>query len=191
LLARLAEVVDEATKAFDDYNYARALEVTETFFWTFTDDYVELVKERSYRSDEDAAALSAKVTLATALSVLHRLFAPVLPFVTEEVWSWWQTGSIHSAAWPSVGEFTGGEPGDARLLDSVGVALSGIRRAKSDAKVSMRTEVELVKISASPTELGRLRAAIDDLKATGRVSEMTLTEHNGGIEVAVTLGGAQ
>ena len=190
LLTRLAEVVDEATKAFNDYNYARALEVTETFFWTFTDDYVELVKERAYRSEEDAAARSAKVTLATALSVLHRLFAPVLPFVTEEVWSWWQTGSIHKAAWPSAAEFIGGEPGDARLLDSVGVALSGIRRAKSDAKVSMRTEVELVKISASPAELGRLRGAIDDLKATGRVSELTLTEHNGGIEVAVTLGDA-
>ena len=190
LLARLADVVDEATRAFDDYNYARALELTETFFWSFTDDYVELVKERAYRDATDAGARSARATLATALSVLHRLFAPVLPFVTEEVWSWWQEGSVHLAAWPTVAEVSeaalGGDP---TMLDTVASVVGEVRKAKSDAKVSMRTDVTKASVHASAEQVAQLQSARGDLSAVGRIAELELVD--GASEILVTVELAQ
>ncbi|HKH78840.1 MAG TPA: valine--tRNA ligase, partial [Solirubrobacteraceae bacterium] len=103
LIARLAGVVADATDSFEGYDYARALERAETFFWWYCDFYLELVKGRRYDPDPDVSA-SVSLALRTSLSVFQRLFAPFLPFVCEEVWSWWQEGSVHRAAWPDAGE---------------------------------------------------------------------------------------
>ncbi len=102
MLRQLSAVVSRATRALDEYDYAAALRETETFFWWFCDHYIELVKRR--RQGDDAAAQSAVTAAQTGLSVLLRLFAPFMPFVTEEVWSTWKGGSIHGAAWPSPAE---------------------------------------------------------------------------------------
>ena len=97
MLRNLAALVDEATRDLEEYDYARVLQRTEEFFWRFCDDYLELVKGRRYGEQGAAAAASANAALAAALSVMLRLFAPFLPFVTEEVWSWWRDGSVHTA----------------------------------------------------------------------------------------------
>jgi valyl-tRNA synthetase len=181
LLAGLAAVVRDATDAMESYNYTRALEVAESFFWSFCDDYVELVKSRAYRSDAEAA--SAQATLALALSVQLRLFAPVLPFVTEEVWSWWQAGSVHRAPWPVVGELP--TDGDPAVVGAVAVALAGVRKAKSDAKVSMRADVETAVVRTPSVAL--VEAGRADLVDAGRIATLTVEPADGEVTVDVVL----
>jgi valyl-tRNA synthetase len=187
LLVKLADVVETATRAFDRYDHTRALEVTETFFWTFCDDYVELVKERAYREGGTAEEASVKAALAIALSVQLRLFAPFLPFVTEEVWSWWQEGSVHRTAWPTVGEVAV-DDGEVRLLALIGDALSQVRKAKSEAQVSMRTDVATTVIRGADDDLSLLSTAADDLRSAGRIAELTFEpSDNGAGALAVTV----
>jgi valyl-tRNA synthetase len=188
LIAGLAAVVHTATQCLEDYDYTRALEATETFFWTFCDDYVELVKERAYGGHGDDGAASAKATLGTALDVLLRLFAPFLPFVTEEVWSWWREGSVHRAAWPADYDVEV-EGGDVELLGIVGKALSQVRGAKSTARVSMRADVPSAVITGPGADLDRLSHAAADLAAAGRITDLSFeaSGDDSDLHVAVTL----
>ena len=171
MLATLDVVVAEATRALDAYDHARALEVTESFFWTFCDDYLELVKERAY-DRTDVGQPSAALALRTALSTLLRLLAPVVSFATEEAWSWFEDGSIHTSAWPE----TGDGDGDPAVLAAVGAALIGIRRAKTEAKASQKTPVTRLVLGAPADRLEALRLAEGDLKAVGRIEDLTYVE---------------
>ena len=170
MLASLSDVVRTATDAFASYDHTKALETAESFFWTFTDDYLELVKDRAYGAQfSDQERGSAVLALRSALSVLVRLFAPFLPFASEEVWSWWQEGSVHQAAWPTVDELKGSTP---NLMGLTSEALILIRKSKSDLKLSMKAEIAQLKLKAPSL----MKSVAKDLQSVGNIAELELLE---------------
>ncbi|MFM7069166.1 MAG: class I tRNA ligase family protein, partial [Actinomycetes bacterium] len=180
MLAALANLVDDATAAFDGFDYARALERTEQFFWRFCDDYLELVKTRAYGpegADPDQGALSARAALTEALSTLHRLFAPFLPFTTEEAWSWWMEGSVHRSTWPASDDLrSAANGGDARAIEVASTVLSALRGAKSSAKVGMKTEITRAEVRDTADRLALFATVAADVCAAGRVTELVTAE---------------
>ncbi|MBB6171232.1 valyl-tRNA synthetase [Nocardiopsis mwathae] len=182
MLAALADVVEDATAAFEAYDHTRALERAERFFWEFCDDYLELVKARAYDA-ESASGASARAALLIALSALQRLFAPFLPFVADEVWSWWNEGSVHAASWPDAAEFrAAAQDGDPAVLATTSEVLRAIRKAKSEAKLSMRAEVERVVVRGKNVQ--NARVAQGDIAAAGRAAAITF-EDTGDSELTV------
>jgi valyl-tRNA synthetase len=175
MLAELAALVDDTTVALDQFDYARAIERTERFFWSFCDDYVELVKGRAYGVAGDEAARSAQAALRIALSHLLRLFAPFLVYVTEEAWSWWREGSIHRASWPEAGELRldGADP----LVFTVAAdVLGAVRKEKSEQKRSLATPVDRVVVRDTEHRLAALDAARSDVRDAGKIAGDVETE---------------
>jgi valyl-tRNA synthetase len=178
MLRNLAAVVDEATRDLDGYDYARVLQHTEEFFWRFCDDYLELVKGRRYGDQGPDAAASANGALVAALSVMLRLFAPFLPFVTEEVWSWWQSGSIHTSRWPTrreleellAGDSTGQKDADQRVYEWATDVLFEVRKQRSEDKQPMRVPISRVRIQVPDASVIQLMPQVEaDLKSALRV----------------------
>ncbi len=167
MLATLDGVVRDATKALENYDHARALEVTESFFWTFCDDYLELVKERAYDRTNEGQA-SAALALRIALETLLALCSPVLVFAAEEAWSWFHDESVHTSPWPSAMD----RPGDPAVLVAASEALTGIRRAKTEAKASQKTPVAQATIEGTDATIAALRLAEGDLRAVGRIENI-------------------
>ena len=178
LLAKLSAIVDESTADLDNYNYTRVLERTESFFWSFCDDYLELVKGRRYGDQGPELAASANGALLTAMSVMLRLFAPFLPFVTEEVWSWWQKGSIHTAAWPASAELVAAcapvaaGAKDAAALEFASGVLGAIRKKKSEEQRPLKTQVARVIVRAPREQLDLMPDVERDLRASGLIQEL-------------------
>ena len=167
----------ESTDAFEGYDYARVLQRSETFFWRFCDDYLELVKGRRYGEQGPEAGGSANAALAAALSVILRLLAPFLPFVTEEVWSWWQEGSVHRAAWPKAAELESLLPDDsesAGLSDQAAYewatdVLFEVRKQRSEAKQPLKVPITKVSVKAERQSIDRMPLVEADLRSALRV----------------------
>jgi valyl-tRNA synthetase len=180
LLRKLARVAGECTRALEAYEHATALEQAERFFWFFCDDYLELVKARAYGEHGAAGASSAIATLRLALSVVLRLLAPFVPFVTEEVWSWWQDGSVHQAGWPDGAALRDqAGPGDEAVLTAAAAAIAAIRKAKSQAQLPMKSPVPLLILTAGQKSVDALAAAGSDVRSAGRVAAIELRATDG------------
>jgi valyl-tRNA synthetase len=199
MLDGLASVTARATAAFADFEYTAVLEAVERFFWQFCDDYVELVKQRAYDDEGDGrpgpGTDSARLALRSALSVLLRLLAPFLPYVTEEAWSWWHDDSVHASPWPEpawVGAPAETEaPVGADGLALASTVIGAIRKAKSDAKLSMRAPVRQVRVSGDPAQVEAVASIAPDLRSAGHVTSLQLDPSpTPGLHIEVTLDGA-
>ena len=195
LLTSLAALVRQSTVDLEQYHYTRVLEVTESFFWSFCDDYLELVKGRRYGDQGGDLAASANATLLTALSTMLRLFAPFLPFVTEEVWSWWQEGSVHKAAWPAAEEVLAAcghidHPDGVEALQFASTVLGAIRKRKSEEQRPLKSPVTLAVVRAPRSLLALLPSVEADLRASGLIQRLD-TEESDTLQVNVTLAPAE
>ncbi len=186
MLAKLDAVIDDATAAFDAFDYARALERTEAFFWWFCDNYVELVKGRTYDEQRPEAADSAKRALREALGAIQRLFAPILPFAAEEAWSWWNESSVHSAPWPTPAGTDSTPFGDPTLADAAIEVLTQVRRSKTEAKRSQRAAVDSLVITAPAALHAAIDAGRSDLVDAGSIRDLQLVEGDS-VSTVVTL----
>nr|MBA3888490.1 valine--tRNA ligase [Acidobacteriota bacterium] len=189
LLTSLRALVDEATRALEAYDYARALQQTETFFWSLCDNYLEMVKARRYGDHGPEAAGSANATLLCTLSVVNRLFAPYLPFVSEEVWSWWQHGSVHAASWPSVDEVDRAAPADVEAqaaLDGAVAVLGEIRRQKSLDKRPLKARIAVAVVRWDTQAIARLREAEIDLRSAAGVETFEFVDGSDTLAVELT-----
>jgi valyl-tRNA synthetase len=184
MLATMAELVNECTAAFDQYDYARVLERTEARFWWFCDHHLELVKSRAYGA-LGGPQTSAVAALRLALNVFQRLFAPFLPFACDEVWNWWHDGSVHGETWPNANELPTRANQD--LLDASAWVLGEIRKAKTEGKQSMRAPVEIVVVHALAATNSLIELVLDDLKGAGSVAQLQLVAADGEPTIAVTL----
>lgn len=172
MLAELNSVIEDATRAFQQFNYTKALEVTEKFFWVFCDDYLELVKDRVYGSVGESEKKSAQVALGIAIENFLKLFAPFMPFVTEEVWTWWKEGSVHLSQWPQSLAVNANR----EVLHSVSEILTLVRKIKSDAQVSMKTQISTLTIAGPKTLTDRAQLAVVDLQTAARATDVVWLE---------------
>jgi valyl-tRNA synthetase len=171
MLAELRSVVTAATSQLEKFEYATALEIIERFFWRFCDYYIELVKDRAYGED---ASESCKAALLLALSTQLRLFAPYMPFVTEELWSSFREGSIHKQAWPAQSEFDNHDlAAGTRAYDRACEAIAAVRQARGVAKLSLRDPVLELAAHGPVEDLELLRSSERDLRMAARVDSFS------------------
>jgi valyl-tRNA synthetase len=187
MLTSLAWLVEEATRDLDAYEYTRALNRAESFFWFFCDNYLELVKSRRYGDHGHDAAASANTALLAALSSLLRLFAPYLPFVTEEVWSWWQPGSVHRASWPSAAELIdvagGRDEAGSAAVEAAAMILGEIRKKKSEEQRPLKTVARHVRVRDTKERIALVEQVRSDLKAAGLIERLDLEEGESAVEI--------
>jgi len=173
MLSALAQLTEDCTRQLDEYEYSRALERTEAFFWAFCDDYLELVKARRYGDFGSEGAASANSAMLVALSALLRLFAPFLPFVTEEVWSWWRPGSVHTAKWPTAAEvlapIDGADSSALAVREATQAALAEVRRIKSLLKKPTKA---VIARAVLPAAFAGLQPAARDFQAATHIRDL-------------------
>jgi valyl-tRNA synthetase len=194
MLQNLGSLVEQATQALDGYDYGRALDLVEREFWGFCDDYLELIKGRRYGEQGNEGAASANASLARALTVYLRMLAPYLPFATEEAWSWWQTGSVHRAPWPTRDEVMSGigavPETDLAMWAYARDVLAHVRRLRSEARQPLKVPIVKAMIADAPERLAMLDTIEADLRSALRIESMSRNARPGELAIEVEFGAA-
>jgi valyl-tRNA synthetase len=163
-VAILKKTIEDTTKAFEDYDYTSALQHIEDTFWNFCDNYLEIVKAQSYLEGSTAESLSALAGLNWSLKTFLRLFAPFMPFITEEIWSWCykdESTSIHCAPWPSVEEVAEVDaPKNEKSFAAATEVISQVNGFKTRNQVSLRTPVIEFEVKAATEYIEALEGMI-------------------------------
>ncbi len=198
VVAELRPLIARSTAALNDYDYAQALSLIEDFFWrVFCDNYLELAKPRTYDETLTPERLSACATLKLVHRALLRMFAPFVPYITEEVWSWTYASdddmhlSVHRSPWPTIEELASiPEPELESVYAAAVEVIESVRRAKADANMSMAAPVDRVDIEAEPSVLKALHSTKDDIMRMLKIESLGLNEgktENGLVKVNVVL----
>jgi valyl-tRNA synthetase len=162
-------------------------------FWDFCDNYVEIVKARAYQQRDQASGRSAMATLSFTHKAFLRLLAPIIPYITEEVWSWGygKSGeSIHRAVWPSLSEIAGVKVTDGTIYEAACGVLNKIRGEKTIKQKSLKWPVEKVVVNATVNSLTMIKSVEADLKLAGNLRADAFefkTKAEGEVECAVSL----
>ena len=172
-LKHLDNLVKTATDHFEKYNYSHAKEIIERFFFSdFADDYIETVKKRVYNETGDKK-ISAQYALKESLLTILKLFAPIVPFITEEIYQTYfkEKESIHITSWPEYKK----EAEPSTLFQEFQNILSKIRQEKSTAQKSMNSEIIL---TLEKETYENLKELLEDLKAVTAATEIKQGEFN-------------
>lgn len=160
LLAQLKQLCEDANGWFAEMNFAKVTREVEIWFWArYTDNYLEMIKARVKDESNPQARDSAILTLRLTMNVILRLLAPILPHITEEIWSWVLASStscpsIHKAPYPNAADFAlipqlQNEQESARLrsnLDTAMAATDALRKCKADAGLKFSQEIPHIRI---------------------------------------------
>jgi len=184
VVAELRPLIERATAALEEFDYAQALMLIEDFFWaTFCDNYLELAKPRTY----EEGLTEGRISAASALRLIHRavvrLFAPFLPYLTEEIWHWCYSGdgdmqeSVHRSPWPAAKELAAVPAPKNRLTYQATVAvLDAVRKAKAEASLSMKAPVKQVTVTGKAEALKAVQATAGDVSQMLQIEELIVVE---------------
>ena len=176
VLSKLNRIIDESTKDLEKYEYHKLKMLISSFFWsTFSDNYLEIIKDRLYNPDRRGkeSRKSAQYTLYHSLLSILKLYAPIMPFITEEIYlSYYEgkekTKSIHISDWPKA---------DKKMIDNkiekIGdkavKIISDVRKFKSENNKSLKAEIILTLDKKDQKDFKNL---LNDLKAVTNAKEI-------------------
>ncbi|MGE0793366.1 MAG: valine--tRNA ligase [Candidatus Woesearchaeota archaeon] len=193
ILTKFNEVVKNSTDYFEAYEFSKSKFEVDNFFWNvFCDYYLEMVKDRVYKVDiyGQDAKISAQFTLEKVLLGILKLYAPFIPFVTEEIYSWYfkenEKESIHLTNWPEYEVIYVDE--NSKIAGNLACEIIGyVRKVKSENKLSQKTEIKAINLSCSEEMRKYIELVENTLKMTLNAQEINFVSISDNLEIEVKL----